>query len=64
MSVTTQAVVNVKAVRQSLDRMSRDERVQLIRASGDPRVAVRISRARRRTRRTRRRNPRRSPRTS
>jgi eukaryotic-like serine/threonine-protein kinase len=42
MSVTTQAVVNVDAVRQSLDRMSRDDRVQLIRASGDPRVAVRI----------------------
>ena len=42
MSVTTQAVVNVEAVRQSLDRMSRDDRVQLIRASGDPRVAVRI----------------------
>ena len=43
MSVTTQAVVNVKAVQQSLNQMSRDERVQLIRASGDPRVSLRIS---------------------
>jgi serine/threonine-protein kinase len=43
MSVTTQAVVDVNAVRQALDRMSREERVQLIRASGDPRIAVRIT---------------------
>jgi eukaryotic-like serine/threonine-protein kinase len=43
MSVTTQAVVNVDAVRQSLERMSREDRVELIRASGDPRVAVRIT---------------------
>ncbi|HEY7787209.1 MAG TPA: serine/threonine-protein kinase [Casimicrobiaceae bacterium] len=43
MSMTTQAVVNVEAIRQSLDRMSREDRVQLIRASGDPRVAVRIT---------------------
>jgi serine/threonine-protein kinase len=42
MSVTTQAVVDVKAVQQSLNQLSRDERVTLIRASGDPRVAVRI----------------------
>ncbi len=42
MSVTTQAVVNVKAVQQSLNQLSRDERVNLIRANGDPRVAVRI----------------------
>jgi serine/threonine-protein kinase len=41
-SVTTQAVVDVQAIRRALDRMSRDERVQWIRASGDPRVAVRI----------------------
>jgi eukaryotic-like serine/threonine-protein kinase len=42
MSITTQAVVNVKAVQQSLNRLSRDERVELIRASGDPRVSVRV----------------------
>jgi serine/threonine-protein kinase len=42
-SVTTQAVVNVDAIRRTLDRMSRDERIQWIRASGDPRIAVRIS---------------------
>ncbi len=43
MSITTQAVVNVKAVQQSLNQLSRDERVSLIRANGDPRVAVRIA---------------------
>jgi serine/threonine-protein kinase len=43
MSMTMQAVVDVDAVRKSLDRMSRDERIELIRASGDPKVAVRIS---------------------
>jgi serine/threonine-protein kinase len=42
-SITTQAVVNVKAVQQSLNQLSRDERVELIRANGDPRVAVRIA---------------------
>ena len=42
MSITTQAVVNVKAVQQSLNRLSRDERVELIRANGDPRVSVRV----------------------
>jgi len=42
MSMTTQAVVNVKAVQKSLNQMSRDERVDLIRASGDPKVSVRI----------------------
>jgi serine/threonine-protein kinase len=42
-SVTTQAIVDVDAIRRALDRMSRDERVQWIRASGDPRIAVRIS---------------------
>ena len=40
MSITTEAVVNVKAVQKSLNQMTRDERVQLIRASGDPRIAV------------------------
>ena len=43
MSTMTQAVVNVKAVQQSLNQLSRDERVSLIRANGDPRVAVRIA---------------------
>jgi serine/threonine-protein kinase len=43
MSTTTQAVVNVKAIQQSLNQLSRDERVSLIRANGDPRVAVRIT---------------------
>jgi eukaryotic-like serine/threonine-protein kinase len=43
MSVTTQAIVKVKAVQQSLNQLSRDERVDLIRANGDPRVAVRIT---------------------
>jgi len=43
LSITTQAVVNVKAVQNSLNRMSRDERVEFIRAIGDPKVSVRIS---------------------
>jgi serine/threonine-protein kinase len=43
MSMTTQAVVDVKAVQKSLNRMSREERIELIRASGDPRVSVRIA---------------------
>ena len=42
MSLTTEAVVNVKAVQKSLNEMSRNERIDFIRASGDPRVAVRI----------------------
>ena len=42
MSMTTEAVVNVKAVQKSLNQMSRDERVQLIRARGDPRIAMHI----------------------
>ena len=43
MSITTEAVVNVRAVQKSLNQMSRDERVDLIRASGDPKVSVRIA---------------------
>jgi tRNA A-37 threonylcarbamoyl transferase component Bud32 len=43
MSITTEAVVNVRAVQKSLNQMSRDERIEFIRASGDPRVSVRIS---------------------
>ncbi|MFO1324310.1 MAG: serine/threonine-protein kinase [Burkholderiales bacterium] len=41
-SITTEAVVNVKAVQKSLNEMSRNERIEFIRASGDPRVGVRI----------------------
>lgn len=43
MSITTEAVVNVKAIQKSLNQMSRDERIELIRASGDPKVSVQIS---------------------
>ena len=43
MSMTTEAVVDVKAVQRSLNAMSRDQRVKLIRASGDPGVSVRIT---------------------
>lgn len=42
-SLTTEAVVNVKAVQKSLNDMSRNERIEFIRASGDPRVAVRVT---------------------
>ena len=43
MSVTTEAVVNVKALQKSLNQMSRDERVEMIRASGDPKVSVQVT---------------------
>ena len=43
MSITTEAVVNVKAVQQSLNQMSRDERVVFIRANGDPKISVQIA---------------------
>ena len=43
MSMTTEAVVNVKAVQKSLNQMSRDERIEFIRASGDPKISVRSS---------------------
>ena len=42
MSMTTQAIVNVKAVQKSLNQMSREERIDFIRANGDPKIAVRI----------------------
>jgi len=42
MSITTQAVVDVRAIQHSLNEMSRAERVQLIRANGDPRISVQI----------------------
>ena len=40
MSLTTKAVVDVKALQKSLNQMSRDERIDFIRQNGDPRVAV------------------------
>jgi serine/threonine-protein kinase len=43
MSITTQAVVNVKAVQKSLNQMSREERIDLIRANGNPKVSVQIA---------------------
>jgi tRNA A-37 threonylcarbamoyl transferase component Bud32 len=43
MSMTTQAVVDVRALQKSLNQMSRDERIEFIRASGDPRISVRIA---------------------
>jgi serine/threonine-protein kinase len=43
MSITTKAVVNVKALQKSLNQMSRDERIDFIRQNGDPRVAVRVA---------------------
>jgi serine/threonine-protein kinase len=36
-------VVNVKAIQKSLNQMSRDERIDFIRASGNPRVVLQIS---------------------
>ena len=42
MYVTTQAAVKVREVQKSLNQMTRDERVQLIRASGDPRISMQI----------------------
>ncbi|MGH8712488.1 MAG: serine/threonine-protein kinase, partial [Casimicrobiaceae bacterium] len=43
MSITTQGVVNIKAVQKSLNQMSRDERIDFIRASGNPKVALQVS---------------------
>ncbi len=43
MSMTTEAVVNVKAVQKSLNQMTRDERIEFIRASGDPKISVAIT---------------------
>jgi serine/threonine-protein kinase len=43
MSVTTEAVVNVKALQKSLNQMTRDERVEMIRANGDPKVSVQVA---------------------
>ena len=42
-SLNTRAAVNVRALQKSLNQMSRDERIDFIRAGGDPKVAVRIN---------------------
>ena len=36
-------MVNVRALQKSLNQMSRDERIEFIRASGDPKISVRIA---------------------
>jgi serine/threonine-protein kinase len=41
-TLTTEAVVDVKAVQKSLNEMTRKERIQLIRAGGDPRIALKV----------------------
>jgi serine/threonine-protein kinase len=41
-SLTTEAVVNVKAVQKALNQLTREQRLQVIRASGDPRISVQI----------------------
>lgn len=42
-SVTTRARVNIRQVQQSLNQMSREERVDFIRNNGDPKISVAIS---------------------
>jgi serine/threonine-protein kinase len=42
-TMTTQAVVDVRAVQKSLNQLSRAERIDLIRAGGDPKISVRIA---------------------
>jgi len=43
MYVTTQAVVKSKALQKSLNEMSRDERIDFIRNSGDPKISVQVA---------------------
>jgi serine/threonine-protein kinase len=43
MTMTTQAVVDVRAVQKSVNQLSRAERIDLIRAGGDPKISVRIA---------------------
>src|SRR4030095_6352806 len=43
MAVTTDAVVNVRALQKSLNEMTRDERVEIIRASAAPKVSVQVA---------------------
>jgi serine/threonine-protein kinase len=42
-TMTTEAVVDVKAVQKSLNEMTAGERVAVIRAGGDPRISVAVS---------------------
>jgi serine/threonine-protein kinase len=42
LTVTTEAIVDVKALQKAVNRMSRDERIEFIRARGDPKISVRI----------------------
>jgi serine/threonine-protein kinase len=42
-TMTTEAVVNVKAVQKSLNEMTTSERVEVIRANGDPRISIAIT---------------------
>jgi len=42
-SLTTNAVVNVRALQKSLNEMSHQERIEFIRNNGDPKVAVRVA---------------------
>lgn len=42
-SVTTRARVNVRLVQQTLNQMSREERVEFIRNNGDPKISVAIT---------------------
>ena len=41
-TMTTEAVVNVRAVQKSLNEMTATERIELIRANGDPRISIAI----------------------
>jgi serine/threonine-protein kinase len=43
MYVTTQATVRVREVQKSLNQMSREERITLIRNNGDPKISVAIN---------------------
>ena len=42
-TMTTEAVVNVRAVQKSLNEMTASERVEVIRANGDPRISIAIT---------------------
>jgi serine/threonine-protein kinase len=43
MYVTTQAVVKSRELQKSLNQMSREERIDFIRNSGDPKISVRVA---------------------
>jgi eukaryotic-like serine/threonine-protein kinase len=43
MYITTQAVVKSRELQKSLNQMSRDERIDFIRNSGDPKISVRVA---------------------